>query len=832
MRRGSIAGARALNAAFFLAVSAYGFLSYSPFAYQQFIKPNVVPALTAFVTMSPWLFWIALLISVLTLMPQLRGARGCGLARAYVAVSAVVGIAVVLRPPLETLGSSGQSFAVGLLALAAPVWLAVLDHRVWSGADIRRLDRLRASIVSGVSAVAVWAIYAGAVPLRMREVAGLDLTPRALLLGASLSLAADLLVFATLWLALLSITWLAAARRGARPSAERMSCGGATEYWWLVLLLAAGGTSVIYTMVCASIAFTGGYAAIASASIGITFALVWAGLARLRGGASADPVDPLTLFAAPIAGTSSPIVAVVWLVALAFIAFALNAGVSHFDWSFLLQKLGVLAVWLAVFAAVSAALPSSSRATAWRTTAVLRSAAMSAILMIASVGFALRQPSASSIVDRYAAVDPSFRLIRDAGTTRSAATVEYYAQLRSHTLLASGAIPPVDIDLVRPLAAVARDQRPDIFLFIIDSLRRDYVSPYNPRVTFTPEIGKLANDSLVFQRAFTRYSGTALAVPSIWAGGLVVHALDQPAFARRNTLLKLLNANGYVRMMSLDHITRELVPPDALLDELDRGTGTMDVDLCGTLDELDGKLGPRSTAPVFFSSLPQNVHIAVATRRAVPDEESYPGFFAPVASSLRRLDRCIGRFVDRLKASGRYDNSVIIVTADHGDALGEEGRWGHAYFVSPEVMRVPLIVHLPQRMKASLTADAAAVTFTTDIAPSLYALLGYEPADLGALFGRPLFVRPDAAASASVWRRQQPFLLASSYGAVYALLRDNGGRMYGVDAVDGRDYAFDSSTGLLNRHVGVTQSMTDDNRREILEQLSTLAATYRYQPRR
>src|SRR5213079_2380133 len=170
-------------------------------------------------------------------------------------------------------------------------------------------------------------------------------------------------------------------------------------------------------------------------------------------------------------------------------------------------------------------------------------------------------------------------------------------------------------------------------------------------------------------------------------------------------------------------------------------------------------------------ALPQNVHIAVASRRKVPDGESYPGFFAPVASALKRVDACLGRFVDFLKRTNRYDNSIIILTSDHGDSLGEEGRWGHAYFIFPEVIRIPLIVHLPSWMKAATAVDTAAVTFSTDLTPSLYALLGHEPRDRGTLFGRPLFVPPDADLS---WRRREQFLLASSYGAVYARMRQNG----------------------------------------------------------
>ena len=113
----------------------------------------------------------------------------------------------------------------------------------------------------------------------------------------------------------------------------------------------------------------------------------------------------------------------------------------------------------------------------------------------------------------------------------------------------------------------------------------------------------------------------------------------------------------------------------------------------------------------------------------------------------------------------------------------------------------------------------------SDITPSLYALLGYEPEDLGPLFGRRLFAPRDDDSSL---RRPDPFLLASSYGAVYGVLRQNGRRLYVVDAVDGREYAFDLSASAEN--VPVTPAMTTVNRRLIEEQLRALASVYRYRP--
>jgi arylsulfatase A-like enzyme len=349
-------------------------------------------------------------------------------------------------------------------------------------------------------------------------------------------------------------------------------------------------------------------------------------------------------------------------------------------------------------------------------------------------------------------------------------------------------------------------------------------------VTFTPEIKKFADDSFVFKRAFTRYSGTGMAVPSIWAGGMIIHVVQQPAFARRNTLMKLVDANEYVQMMTVDNIVEDFVAHDAKLHRLGEGLGKTEFDACRTLTELERALDARgpNAEPAFFYALPQNVHIATAAMRKVPAGETYPGFFDKVAVGVREVDACLGHFVAFLKRANLYDDSVIILTSDHGDSLGEEGRWGHAFYLYPEVMQVPLVVHLPSWLKARVKTDVDAVSFSTDITPTLYGLLGYSPRDLGTLFGRPLFVPQDVDLSS---RRRESFLVASSYGAAYGMLRDNGRVMYVVDAVDGREYAFDLATAPGTR-VEVTQSMTNENRRMIRENLTALAALYQYHPER
>lgn len=54
--------------------------------------------------------------------------------------------------------------------------------------------------------------------------------------------------------------------------------------------------------------------------------------------------------------------------------------------------------------------------------------------------------------------------------------------------------------------------------------------------------------------------------------------------------------------------------------------------------------------------------------------------------------------LDALGASGALDNTIIIVTRDHGEHLGEHGEFGHGSTLYPQVLRVPLVIAAPGRV--------------------------------------------------------------------------------------------------------------------------------------
>jgi hypothetical protein len=818
--RWAVVAARAINAIFFFAISAYGVLAYSPFAFEAFIKPDVVPGILIFVSLSPAFFWVAFLISLLTLLPFLRPPTLSRGAVAYVIVGGAVGVWMVFRPLLARLDNSPASLGAALLALVPPVWLALVDFVVMPAPAIARANERRATVALLGAGALVWTMYTVAVPLRLRASLGIHLSSREFATALAGSAIAIMAVFSAANLVILSALALVGARRGS----------GRVEYGVLLVLLATGLGVVLYSLVCGSIALRGPAAVLASSAMASAVAVVWAGLGRLRASTyRSRHIDAFTLFTAPIVGCAPAGRTRTFgsVVALTIIAFVLVDAMGPLDWNFLLQKLGVLVVWIAAVAVMHAA--ATERSWASRIPPMAASVLVLAICGSASLGLARLEAATGDhgefARDRYTALDPSYRLIRDARTVPSGASAAFYAYLRSNTLIQWSAAHPSPIDFVRPLDP-STERKPLIFLFVIDSLRRDYLSAYNPAVTFTPEIGRLAADSIVFDRAFTRYAGTNLAVPSIWAGGMLIHELELRDFGPRNALLKLLDANRYHLAMTRDTHVKDLVPLTADGTELDRGLNTMQIDFCRTVAEVQAQLEARSDPrPLFVYTLPQNVHIAVASRRKVPDGERYPGFFAPVASSVRVVDRCLGGFIDYLRAANLYDQSVIILTADHGDSLGEEGRFGHALFMYPEVMRIPLIIHLPSWMTARETSDRTAVAMSTDIVATLYELLGYTPTDLGPLFGRPLFGRGIAPEA-----RGGPFLLASSYGAIYGTLSDSGRQMYVADAVDARDFAFDLHGDGPGERLALTAHITAAHRQVIRDQLTELAALNHFVP--
>jgi len=99
------------------------------------------------------------------------------------------------------------------------------------------------------------------------------------------------------------------------------------------------------------------------------------------------------------------------------------------------------------------------------------------------------------------------------------------------------------------------------------------------------------------------------------------------------------------------------------------------------------------------------------------------------ALEVAYVDRYVGELLDELRARGLYDDSLILFTSDHGEALGERNFVGHVQNLHDEMLHVPLVVKLPRgdRRARLLEARRDSLVPQVDIAPTILDVIGLEP---------------------------------------------------------------------------------------------------------
>jgi arylsulfatase A-like enzyme len=90
--------------------------------------------------------------------------------------------------------------------------------------------------------------------------------------------------------------------------------------------------------------------------------------------------------------------------------------------------------------------------------------------------------------------------------------------------------------------------------------------------------------------------------------------------------------------------------------------------------------------------------------------------------ALRYVDQCVGELAAVLREQGVWDSTLVVVTADHGESLGEHGILGHAFGMHDTLLRVPLLMRCPATLPAGFVIDELAQT--TDIMPTISSMIG------------------------------------------------------------------------------------------------------------
>ena len=179
-----------------------------------------------------------------------------------------------------------------------------------------------------------------------------------------------------------------------------------------------------------------------------------------------------------------------------------------------------------------------------------------------------------------------------------------------------------------------------------------------------------------------------------------------------------------------------------------------DPDYTGSLDGQDFFFDPAVAE--FDESTPTG-------RRRVASERDVRHLRALQAGELASIDGEIGRILEDLEARGLARDTLVIVTADHGDEFFEHGSIGHRQTLFDEVVRVPLVLRWPQKIPAG--SELEGPTALTDVVPTVLQAAGIAPpAHLRSRSLLPPLEREESGVLGRLVRTQETELRASLDG--------------------------------------------------------------------
>ena len=285
----------------------------------------------------------------------------------------------------------------------------------------------------------------------------------------------------------------------------------------------------------------------------------------------------------------------------------------------------------------------------------------------------------------------------------------------------------------RARIAASKEMR-GVVLVSIDTCRADYLSCYGYARESTPHIDALAGRGALFENAISPVPLTLPAHVTMLTGtSPLYHGVHD------NTGYKLGPSHVTLaeRLRQAGFATAAMVSAFVMDSQfgLDQGFDTyndrFDKTLKGVVGIAERKgeevsrhaarwLSEHHREPFFLF-----LHYYDPHADYEPPEPFATRFAdSPYAGEIAYTDHCIGQVVNKLKDLGVLDKTLIIITSDHGEMLGEHGEKTHGYFVYQSAIKVPLIFRLPGEVKARSVKELVGLA---DIVPTVCGFLGMEP---------------------------------------------------------------------------------------------------------
>ena len=272
----------------------------------------------------------------------------------------------------------------------------------------------------------------------------------------------------------------------------------------------------------------------------------------------------------------------------------------------------------------------------------------------------------------------------------------------------------------------------NVLLISIDTCRADYLSCYGYKSKTTPNIDAVAAEGILFENTISPLPQTLPGHSSMLTGTIPPyhgvhennsHLFDEPNICLAETLKDagfttvavvsafVLNSEFGIDQGFDTYHDRFEPPVGAHMRGQRPGGETTDV----ALDWLERNKDKR----FFFFLHYYDPHWSFSP------PEPFASQFAEdlYAGEIAYTDYCIGQVIKKLKELELYDSTLLIITSDHGEMLGEHGEDAHTYFIYQSAIKVPLIFKVPgQKQPARIESIAGIV----DIVPTVCSLLNIE----------------------------------------------------------------------------------------------------------
>lgn len=316
---------------------------------------------------------------------------------------------------------------------------------------------------------------------------------------------------------------------------------------------------------------------------------------------------------------------------------------------------------------------------------------------------------------------------------------------------------PRRLGSIDDITALAEREDLNVLFILIDTLRSDHLGSYGYERDTSPFLDELAENGILFKRHLSQSSWTKASMASMWTGinpwrtgvtsfdHIVPESAEMPAETLKDAGYRTAGIwrNGWVaptfgfeQGFDVYNRPRPLGLRNEVLAKKPtlKGGGT-DEDIAASMIEF---LRVQNDEKWFLYLHMMDVHEYTYDDTSALFGSEYMDIYD---NSIRWVDDTIRIMFEHLIDQGFSDNTIVVVTSDHGEAFNERGFDGHGRRVYKETTEVPLIVSLPFKLEQSLVVETRSRGI--DVWPTVFELLGLSgPEDID---GRSLI--PDVMAA-------------------------------------------------------------------------------------